>query len=372
MRQERRKEQIMSAVFDRTAVGICLTDEKGRFVEVNDAYCNIYGYTRKELLGSPFTIVVQDKERESAMQLHDRFMDGEPEIPVEWVVRRKDGEPISIVVTAALMIDEDGSRYKITTVTDITHQKRTQEKLEWMEQELKAAAVIQNQLMPLSPPGLSGYSISGLSMPSAAVGGDYFDFISVDEHRLIFSLGDVAGKGMPAALLMSNLHAIVKGQALSECDPALCLELTNRLIFPSIPKDRFISLFFGILDTRTAGVVSANAGHLPPLLLRRNGDAHRFPKGNLALGLRKHAEYRDTETRLESGDLLVIYSDGVIEAMSPRGQEFGEKRLIGSVEARREKPSDEICAGILEDVNSHSSGQTLSDDLTLIVIKKNQ
>jgi len=177
-----RKEKIMSAVFDQTAVGICLTDESGRFVEVNRAYCRIYGYSREELIGNPFTMVVPEEGRADAMALHDRFMEGEPEIPVEWLVMRKAGKKIHIVVTAALMIDEEGRRFKITTVTDITHQKKTQEKLDRMEDDLKAAAGIQNGLMPGTNPQLAGYSVAGLSNPSAAVGGDYFDFVLLTDR----------------------------------------------------------------------------------------------------------------------------------------------------------------------------------------------
>lgn len=116
------KNNIMAAVFDQTAVGICLTNEEGRFEEVNHAYCDIYGYTRNELIGEPFTLVVPEGQKKAAMALHDSFMEGEPEIPVEWVVQ-KSGERIHIVVTAALMTDSNKRKFKITTVTDITHQK---------------------------------------------------------------------------------------------------------------------------------------------------------------------------------------------------------------------------------------------------------
>ena len=121
------KEKILKSVFDVTQVGICITDQNGHFVEVNEAYCRIYGYQKKELIGKPFTLVVPKDHHAAAQQLHDQFIAGQPEIPVEWKVQRKDGNILQVVVTAGLLIDENGNRYKVTSVTDITKQKKAQE-----------------------------------------------------------------------------------------------------------------------------------------------------------------------------------------------------------------------------------------------------
>jgi len=478
----------MTSVFDHTAVGICITDENRRFVLVNDAYCRTYGYEREELIGQPFTKIVPEDNRDFANGLHDEFIGGKPEIPVEWTVLRKDGSLITVVTTAALLIDEDANRYKITTVTDVTELRNAQrlvsrfgrimeraydeiyvfsaddfrflqvnqaaiqnsgytrqelltmtpmelnpdltdelmeksiqplrtghkdirifeamqqrkdgtrypvdvrlqlmgeesppvyvaivqdsserKKLQRMRQELRMAHDIQNNLMPLSSPEMPGYSIWGRTEPSREVGGDYFDFIETDSNELVVCLGDVSGKGMPAALLMSNLQAIVRTEALIPRRPGDCLDVANRMLVRNTTPDRFVSFIYGILDADRHEFVYSNAGHMPPIVVRSRGEIEVPERGQLVLGFAEQDAYREQRISLEPGDLFVLYSDGITEAQASQDNFFEEDRLKQVLLDNRGQDDEAIAHEVLRAVRDFQGDTDQTDDQTLMVVKR--
>ena len=206
--------------------------------------------------------------------------------------------------------------------------------LKLMQEEMKLAYKIQMDLLPKEAPVLEGYDIAGVSIPAKAVGGDYFDFIHLNDHSLALCLGDVSGKGMPAALLMANLQATLRGQVMVDPSPATCLNHSNALLFRSTDADKFATLFYGVLDRAAHRLAFANAGHNYPLFLKPGGEPTRLDLGGLVLGCLEEFSYAEGVVEFAPGDTLLIYSDGITESFDANDEEFGED------EARR-APSGE-------------------------------
>ncbi len=238
-----------------------------------------------------------------------------------------------------------------------------------IQEELRLARDIQQNLLPSAVPAHPGYEIAAYAEPARSVGGDYYDFIAVEEGRSAVCLADITGKGMPAALLMANLQATIRGQTLLAAGPAECLRRSNTLLYRSTRTDRFATCVYGVLDTSAHRFVYSNAGHDHPILFR-NGGHERLAAGGLVLGVREESGYEEAAVDLEPGDLLVLYSDGITEVFDPDGGEFGEAGLVNEACRRRGESADSVLAGILDAARAHGQGQAQGDDMTLIVIRR--
>jgi len=240
-----------------------------------------------------------------------------------------------------------------------------------IQEELRLAWEIQTSLLPKERPSIPGYELAGKSVPARNVGGDYFDFIPCEPNRLAVCLGDVSGKGMPAALLMANLQATIRGQALVCGSAAGCLRRANALLFRSTDAHKFATLFYGILDTVDHQLSYSNAGHNPPLLFRgRDAEPERLGTGGLILGALEDFPYDEVRVALRPGDLLLLYSDGITEAESSREEEFGEERLAAVVRRNWEVPSLGLVETILGEVQRHAGDCAPMDDMTLVVLRR--
>lgn len=241
---------------------------------------------------------------------------------------------------------------------------------ERLERELQLASEIQQRFQPAAPPVVAGYELQGISFPCYEIGGDYYDFIERDDGRLVIALGDVSGKGTAAALLMSSLHAAIHAQTGSHDTIVETISAVNRYLADNIPPNRFITLFYAELDPESGAVSFLNAGHNPPLIVHAAGTVEQLASGGLPLGIKADADYREGRTTLQMGDVLVIYSDGVTEAASPNGEEFGPTRLYEVVS----RNVDASAAGIRDRIESaltkFSQGTQAADDITLVIVKR--
>src|SRR6266446_6619664 len=241
---------------------------------------------------------------------------------------------------------------------------------ERLERELQLAMEIQQRFQPAGPPQLFGYELQGISFPCYEIGGDYYDFIKRDDGRLVIALGDVSGKGTAAALLMSSLHAAIHAQTGSHDTLVETISAVNRYLADNIPPNRFVTLFYAELDPESGALSFLNAGHNPPLIVHAAGTVEKLASGGLPLGIKRDAEYREGRTQLQLGDVLVIYSDGVTEAASPTGEEFGPTRLYEVVS----RNVDASAAGIRDRIESaltkFSQGTQAADDITLVICKR--
>jgi len=235
--------------------------------------------------------------------------------------------------------------------------------------ELEIAAAVQQKLFPVDSPRLATLECGARCLAAREVGGDYYDFLPAGDNREVFLLGDVSGKGVPAALLMANLQAAFRSQAAQAlCAPAALLESINRQFFQSTAAERFATLFYGLYDDRTRRLRYVNCAHNPPLLLRRTGALERLHATALMLGAFPQWSCAVAEIALEAGDSLVIYSDGVTEAASASGDEFGEERLERMVRSRQGQPASQVVSGILDAVAGFSSGPR-GDDVTVMALR---
>jgi len=239
-----------------------------------------------------------------------------------------------------------------------------------LQEETRLAREIQLNLLPKSNPEVQGYDIAGKSIPALSVGGDYYDFISMDDDKIAVCLGDISGKGIPAALLMSNLQASVRGQILIGGLPQECMCRTNKLLYRSTDADKFATLFYGILNLANHEFCYTNAGHNPPMFFKDKSNPILLKPGGPILGFMDNLEYQDQTISFDPGDLCVIYSDGITEAMDKSENEFGEEKLEVLLKDNITKTSSEIIEKIIEAVRGHSRYMPQSDDITVVVIKR--
>lgn len=237
---------------------------------------------------------------------------------------------------------------------------------EW-KQDAERALEIQRGLLPREIPQILGYEISGAWQPARTVSGDYYDVLRFDERRIALCIGDVVGKGMPAALLMSNLQAHVRVLASAAMKPEALCEQVNRFTLNNISPGRFITFFYAMVDAEARQLTYANAGHNAPILLRRNQSVLRLDKGGTVLGMFPDWKYQQGEVDLVSGDRLMLFTDGVSEAQDLEGQEFGEDRLIRLLIASHEIGAVELQQKVMKTVTEFCGGN-FHDDATLIAV----
>jgi len=244
-----------------------------------------------------------------------------------------------------------------------------------LDHDLEIARDIQRILLPAEAPAINGFQISGLNVPARQVSGDYFDYIQVDEERLGVAIADVSGKGVPASLIMAICRSVLRAEAARNPSPADVLRKVNRQLYPDIKEDMFISMAYLILDHQRNGVTLARAGHDAPLLYKRASQSVTPLKSpGMVVGIDSGNVFdrltTDFAVPLERDDCLVLYTDGVTEALNSAGDEFGLDRMIQSVRASASDGAQTIVKRIIEDVRNFIGSLPQNDDITLIAIRK--
>lgn len=235
--------------------------------------------------------------------------------------------------------------------------------------ELEIAKEVQLRLFPQTMPLIQTLEYAGICIQASQVGGDYYDFLTMGRNRLGLVLGDISGKGIAAALLMANLQANLRTQyAMALEDPARFLQSVNLLFYENTAESAYASLFFGEYDDQARRLRYANCGHLSPLLLRNGNSVERLDSTCTVLGLFRDWSCAMAECRLEPGDILVLYTDGITESLNGAGDEFGEERLIQGLLRCCELAPQAILNSIVEQVRTFSPHEQ-HDDITLIVAK---
>jgi serine phosphatase RsbU (regulator of sigma subunit) len=238
---------------------------------------------------------------------------------------------------------------------------------ERLEGELEAARSIQMKLLPQELPHIAGYDIAAASLSAKQVGGDYYDFLRLDSNRLSFLVGDVSGKGMPAALLMANLQASLHTLSELHRSPRELISRLNRVLHANTAPEMFATFFFGLLDLETNRLRYVNAGHNAPILCG-NGRLEQLCVGGLPLGIFPTADFEEGQIEMQRGESLALYSDGIVEAMDSEEREFGEERLIQLLRGGGELTADEILQSVIREVEAYCGSP--QDDVTLVIIKK--
>jgi sigma-B regulation protein RsbU (phosphoserine phosphatase) len=233
--------------------------------------------------------------------------------------------------------------------------------------EVNEARRIQSKLLPSMLPDLTGWEIATSWQPAASVGGDCFDVISFGPTRAGVSIADVVGKGMPAALLMSNLQAAVRAFATAAAEPGELCQQLNRILCGHIAEGRFITFFYCVVDAEEGRLTYANAGHYPPVLARADGRIERLSSGGPVLGVLPDGCYEQGDVAIHCGDRIVLFTDGLTEARNSDDEEFGEPRLIARIQESLACSAPALQARLAEAVTAFAGGR-FQDDATLIVM----
>lgn len=237
-----------------------------------------------------------------------------------------------------------------------------------MDVDLALARQVMRDLLPNNAPDLPGFDIAGSHTTSHEVGGDYYEFIALGDDRMGVVIADVVGKGIAAALLVSAIRASIASLVGHELAVRAIMRRANRFFHESVEEGKFVTLFYGVLDIRHRRLLYSNAGHMPPVLLRKGGGVELLEDGGMPLGLFQEPRYVDGYATLDEGDLLALYTDGVVEAMDPDEQPYGLDRFVARLAGARDSGAAEICSVVMRDVRKHLSGGH-ADDCSLVVIK---
>jgi len=243
---------------------------------------------------------------------------------------------------------------------------------EKLQQQLKIARDIQKSFLPDKRPQVKGYDIRGRNIPSGEVGGDYYDFIRIVDGQIGVAIGDVSGKGVPAALLMAAFRASLIAEIRNNYSIRTICRKVNRLLFESVEAGNYVTAVYGVLDSKNHVLTFANCGHNWPVLLRASGEVEYLREGGPLLGVTDDAQYEERPVYLDVGDIVALYTDGVTEVFDESDAEFGLERLIGLVRANHDKSATEIQRIVYETVREFARPDFVFDDFTMVVIKRDE
>lgn len=247
-----------------------------------------------------------------------------------------------------------------------------------LKNDLEIAREIQQAMLPAGLYTAPGIETVGLSRPANTVGGDFYDVIKLDDGRVVVAVGDVAGKGSPAALLMALLLAMMRTLVDEQLEPADLVTRLNVQVSRHAPGTRFITLFYAVFEPATGSLTFVNAGHTPPLLIRNgtksgthdDGACERLSEGGIALGMFDHSSYKAGQVTIQPDELVAIYSDGITEAEDPQGQPFDEAGLEAALRANRDHDVIAIGSAVVRAVERHTDNTKFADDLTILLLRR--
>ena len=239
-----------------------------------------------------------------------------------------------------------------------------------LDSDLALARDVMEDLLPGTTPALDGFDIAGAHESSLAVGGDYYEFIPLPEDRWGVVIADVVGKGIAAALLVAAIRASIASLVGHELAVRAIMRRANRFFHESVEEGRYVTLFYMVLDVPARSLLYVNAGHVPPMLVRANGEVELLEEGGVPLGLFEAPRYFEGHAVLAPGDVLGLYTDGIVEQTNPDGEEYGSSRLITTLREAGQAGATELCSRVMQDVHRFGAGKQV-DDRTLVFIRSN-
>ncbi len=270
---------------------------------------------------------------------------------------------ILAVVTGLALYTYEGMKRQIEASYRALREK------EALEREVAIAREVQRELLPRDVPEVEGLELAGFCRPAVGVGGDFYDFVPAGRERVGLVVGDVAGKGIPAALLMAGIQASMRSLAMPDLPPRELFGRLNRTLSRSISDSRYATLFFAWFDGGERSLTYCNAGHLQPIVVGRSG-RETLPGGGRPIGMLDDSSWEQESRRLDRGDLLALFTDGIVEAPAGSdGEEFGVDRLAGVLEASRELDLEALLVAVDEAVSRWTAGAAPHDDRTLVLAR---
>lgn len=239
-----------------------------------------------------------------------------------------------------------------------------------LKNDLEVARGIQQAMLPSGLYTAEGVETVGISRPANTVGGDFYDILPLADGRVVVAVGDVAGKGSPAALLMALLLAMLRTLVEEALEPADLVTRLNIQVSRHAPGTRFITLLYGVFDPKSGVLTYVNAGHMPPLLLHNDGTCERLTAGGIALGMFDHSTYTTGQVTIRPDELVAVYSDGITEAENPSGRPFDEAGLESTLRAHRHDSLSSAGAAVVRAVEQYTADTRLADDLTILLLRR--
>lgn len=381
-RRERReaREKLLESelryrlLWESSPDAVLLMDPDSKIHFVNPAVETVFGYNADDVVGQPLRLLLPDELRSQDAQAIENYLEtgqkaGIPRV-VETVGRRKDGREIVIEVSFSHM-ELHGERRHVAFIRDITARKRAEHELRENQEQFQVAREIQQRLFPKSAPAIDGFDIAGVTYPAEATGGDYFDYLSMVNGQVGVIVADVTGHGIGPALLMAETRAYLRTLAANRDSLGEILTSANRILAEDIGEERYVTLFLGKLNPHTRTFSYASAGHPTGYVLGPDGAIKTLLKRtSVPLGINPEAKYTsEVEVPLQSGDILLLLTDGIEEATGPDESFFGIERTLEVVRRHRDKPPREILEGLYRAVRDFSQEAPQLDDVTAIVIK---
>jgi PAS domain S-box-containing protein len=370
-----RESELRNRLLLETATdAIVLTDTAGTIHFANPAVENVFGYKPEEIVGRNLSLLQPERLRSPHTHGVQQYLEtGEKHLdwrPREMPALHKNGLEI-LVEVAFNEMDFEGRRWFVGFIRDITERKRTEKALQASEEQFRVAREIQQHLFPKSAPEIAGFDIAGVSQPAEAMGGDYFDYLTMRHGCLGLVVGDVTGHGIGPALLMSEARAYLRLLAKDSDDVGEIMTRANAALALDVGSERFVTLLLAKLDPQEHTLAYVNAGHPPGYVFAASGEIRAsLKRTNLPLGIRADAVYTSGPVlRLEPGEIVVLLTDGFEEAVAPDDRVFGIERVFNLVRDNRDRPAREIVQALCEAVHSFLQSAPPADDVTVVVAK---
>jgi sigma-B regulation protein RsbU (phosphoserine phosphatase) len=373
-------EQTLRAMFRYAAVGIIHADLSGRLLNVNKKFCEILGCTQEDILNMKFKDIKNSEDMTSHLKQVQSLLAGDITMfSQEQRNFRKDGSIVWVNLTVSLVRDAMNSpKYFVGIVEDISERRRVAEILREnnlrINKELKLAHSIQASLFPINLPRISGATLAATTIAANEVGGDYCDLFITSKKKLGIALGDVMGKGIPAALFVAMTYAYVRNFAVETENPSTLLNKVNDVLYtPLESNQQFLTLFYAIYDPTSKVLSYANAGHNPPILYcAATGETQTLSVRSFYIGGREQTDYKEGSIILNPGDILLFYTDGLKEGKNPDGEQFGMDRIKNLIKASYMQDPASIQDIINTELNDFLLGEPPYDDVTMVIIKINE
>jgi sigma-B regulation protein RsbU (phosphoserine phosphatase) len=364
----RKSEEKFRRIVETAGEGFILMNEDLKITNVNDAYCNLLGYSRDEILGKTPLDLASDEFRQFMLTNREEILAREYR-EFEGTVVAKDGRHVPILVHGNTLRDDRGAVIgNMAFVTDMTEHKKA----------LELAGEVQKSLLPKSKPDVHGLDIAGRNVSCDEIGGDYFDFLWRRENPdgpFSVVVGDITGHGVDSALLMTSARAFLRMRASQPGTMSQIITAMNRhLTRDVLETGRFMTLFYLTVDPKKDRIEWVRAGHDPAILYDPTQDTFEELKGSgVALGVNEAFDYEQNHrSGLTNGQIIAIGTDGIWEAFDKKGMMFGKRRFRDIIRLNAKGGADDILAAVYNEINQFTKGQKSEDDITLVVIKVNK